>query len=148
MKCVFLISCGKRKQSSAVPAKELYISPRFQRARELVEATDCSWFVLSAKHKLLSPCEKTKPYDEALNTKSTEECKDWAMKVTEQMDARLSPDAEAIVILAGERYYEHLVPYLEERFGHANVKIPMKGMGDDEQLKWLKNASVKDILPW
>lgn len=122
MKCVFLISCGKRKQSSAVPAAELYISTRFQRTRASVETTGCPWFVLSAKHGLLAPDEAVSPYDKTLNGKPSEVRRAWAEKVKKQMDSNL-PHAEIIVILAGKYYYEYLIPYLKERF--ANVMIPV-----------------------
>ena len=120
MKCVFLISCGRRKQSSSAPAKELYVSPRFKRARASVEATGCPWFVISAKHGLLDPNEVICPYDETLIGKPVEECKAWAEKVKEQMDANL-PYGEIIVILAEKDYYEHLMPYLKERFAHVMI---------------------------
>ena len=120
MKCVFLISCGRRKQSSAVPAKELYVSPRFKRTRASVEATGCPWFIISAKHGLLDPDEVICPYDETLKGKPLDECKAWAEKVKKQMDANL-PYGEIIVILAEKDYYEHLIPYLKERFAHIMI---------------------------
>ena len=70
--------------------------------------------------------------------------KEWAEKVISEMDDGL-PNANAIVILAGEKYREYLMPYLEERF--TNVMIPMKGLRIGEQLKWLNEARIKDILP-
>lgn len=146
MKCVFLISCVKTKKLSAAPAEEIYISYRFRRMRELVKATGCRWFILSAKHNLLAPDKTIEYYNQTLNGKSSRVRKAWAEKVKEQMDNEL-PCAETIVILAGKIYYEHLMPYLEERFGHANIKIPMKGMRNGEQLSWLKSANVEDILP-
>ena len=122
MNCVFLVSCGKNKKPSAAPARELYISGRFQRTRASVEATGCPWFVLSAKHGLLAPDKVIDPYDKTLNGKPLEARKAWAEKVKGQMDDNL-PHAEIIVILAGKYYYEYLIPYLNERF--ANVMIPV-----------------------
>ena len=121
--CVFLVSCGKRKQSSAVPAAELYISNRFQKTRASVEATGCPWFILSAKHGLLAPNQIIAPYDQTLNGKPPEVRRAWAEKVKGQMDKNI-PDAEIIMILAGKYYYEYLIPYLKRRF--ANVMIPVK----------------------
>ena len=44
------------------------------------------------------------------------------------------------VLLTSKPYYEFLMPYLQERFGPANVKIPMDGMRIGERLRWLKSA--------
>ena len=120
MKSVFLVSCGRRKQTTAVPAKELYASPRFKKTRAAMEATECPWFIISAKHGLLDPEEVTCPYDETLKGKPPEECKAWAEKVEKQMDANL-PYGEIIVILAEEDYYKDLIPYLKERFAHVMI---------------------------
>ena len=119
--CVFLVSCGKTKQKSMVPAKELYISDRFKRSRASVEATGCPWFVISAEHGLLNPDKPTEPYDKTLKGATPEVRKEWAEDVKEQMDKYL-PDGEIIVILAEEDYYKDLIPYLKERF--AYVMIP------------------------
>ena len=120
MKCVFLVSCGRRKKSHAVPAKELYVSARFQRARISVEATGCLWFVISAEHGLLGPDEIIDPYDKTLKGAPPKARKEWAEKVKGQMDKHL-PDGEIIVILAEEDYYKDLIPYLKERFAHVMI---------------------------
>ena len=149
MKHVFLVSCVAEKQECPTPAKELYLSPLFQKSRKLVEATKCPWFILSAKHGLLHPDEVIYPYNETLNKmpqekrKAWEErVKAWAEKVKAQMDNNL-PDAKTVVILAGKNYYECLTPYLEERFGPANIKILMEGMRIGERLSWLNSAEAK-----
>ena len=120
--CVFLVSCGKTKQKSTVPAKELYTSDRFKRERASVEATGCPWFVLSAKHHLLCPDEIIAPYDKALGEATQEDREAWAEEVKRQMDKYL-PDGEIIVILAEKDYYEDLIPYLKKRF--EKVMIPV-----------------------
>ena len=119
--CVFLVSCGKTKQKSTVPAKDLYISNRFKRERASVEATGCPWFVISAKHGLLAPDKIIEPYDKTLKGATLEERREWAGKVKGQMDDNL-PDGEIIVILAEKDYYEDLIPYLKKRF--AKIMIP------------------------
>ena len=138
MKRVFLLSCGRKKKDRRAQAGEMYTSPRFSKARELIAATECPWFILSAKHGLLSPDEMIEPYDMSLNNMPREECQLWAEKVKQQMDTHL-PDADKVVILAGKRYFEYLLPYLEKRF--AAVDIPMKGLGQGEQLRWLNNVT-------
>ena len=142
MKYVFLVSCVKEKQKCPAPARELYLSTLFKKSRKLVEATKCPWFILSAKHGLLHPDEVICPYNETLKDKSPAERGEWEEKVKAQMDDNL-PDAEAVVVLAGKNYYECLKTYLKERFGPANVKIPMKGLKIGQMLSWLDNAEAK-----
>lgn len=149
MKYVFLVSCVKKKQCCPAPAKKIYLSDLFKKSRRLVEATKCPWFILSAKHGLLHPDKVICPYNETLNQMPQESRKEWkerlkawAKKVKLQMVENL-PDAEAVVILAGKNYYECLTAYLEERFGSANVKIPMEGMLIGKRLNWLDNAEAK-----
>lgn len=121
MKCVFLVSCSGTKRSFALPAKELYVSSRFQRERASIEANGCLWFVLSAEHGLLDPDEIIDPYDKTLENADHEEREAWAEKVKRQMDKDL-PDGEIIVILAVKDYYKDLIPYLKKRF--KKVMIP------------------------
>ena len=122
MKCVFLVSCGRRKRCFAVPAKELYVSARFQRARASVEATGSPWFVISAEHGLLDPDEIIDPYDKTLKGATLEARRQWAEKVKRQMDKYL-PDGEIIVILAEEDYYKDLTTYLKKRFAHIMIPV-------------------------
>ena len=139
MKYVFLVSCVKKKQKRRAPAKELYCSDLFKKSRKLAEATKCPWFIVSAKYHLLHPDTIISPYEKTLKKMYKKERKDWAEKVRKQMLEEL-PRAEAIVLLTSKPYYEFLMPYLQERFGPANVKIPMDGMRIGERLRWLKSA--------
>ena len=141
MKRVFLVSCVGKKEKSPHRAAELYISDWFLKARKLVEASTCPWFILSAEHGLLAPDEVIEPYDQTLNKMPSGERRAWAEKVKQQMDDKL-PAADEIVVFAGEKYREHLMSYLEERF---SVTVPMEGLGIGKQLQWLDNANVEDI---
>lgn len=130
---VYLVSCVSSKRTSPVPAKDLYISDWFQKARAYVESSGMPWFILSAQHGLLAPNERTVPYEKTLNTMSAREREGWADMVIDQMRAHL-PDAERVVVLAGERYRQHLLGYLGERF--STVETPLRGLRIGEQLHW------------
>ncbi|MCY4037827.1 MAG: hypothetical protein OXF09_00005 [Hyphomicrobiales bacterium] len=146
MKCVFLIACVNKKKTSKMPAAKLYVSDWFQKASRLVKATGHPWFILSAKHGLLDPDKTIDPYNQTLNGMPSGMRRAWAEKVKMQMETESKFHcADAVVILAGENYRENLMPYLEKRF--ANVTIPMKGLRIGEQLRWLKDANIKNILP-
>jgi hypothetical protein len=51
---VVLVTCVKSKRSRPAAAKELYISPLFQKQRAYVEQTGLPWFILSAEHGLVA----------------------------------------------------------------------------------------------
>jgi hypothetical protein len=59
----------------------------------------------------------------------------WAEQVNSRLrDIDLRP--QRIVVLAGRRYREHLMPTLEAL--SAEVVVPMEGLGIGQQLAWLK----------
>lgn len=133
-KRVALVSCVKSKLPRSAPAAELYISPLFKGLRAYAEKMADDWFILSAEHGLLAPDQVIDPYEKTLNTAGVAERRRWAERVQEQLRERLLPGCD-VVILAGQRYREHLVPFLSER-GH-NVTIPLEGLQMGQQLQWL-----------
>lgn len=139
---VYLVSCVSSKQASPAPAKDLYVSDWFRKARAYVESTGMPWFILSAEYGLLDPNQHTAPYEKTLNTMSVREREGWAQRVVEQMSARL-PQGKRVVVLAGARYREYLLDYLRGRF--SQVEVPLEGLRIGEQLHWfserLRNGS-------
>ncbi len=65
---LYLVSCVSQKLPVSAPAKDLYTSPLFCKARSYVERKGQPWFILSAKHGLLHPDQPVAPYDLTLNT--------------------------------------------------------------------------------
>lgn len=130
---VYLVSCVGKKRATQAPAKDLYASEWFLRARRHVEATGCPWFILSAKYGLVAPDQVIPPYEQTLNTMGITERRVWASHVQQQMDAQL-PTAQRIVIFAGKCYREFLMPYLRQRC--STVEVPMEGLAIGEQLSW------------
>lgn len=63
---VFLVACVAAKLDRPAPARDLYASPWFQKARAYVERQGGAWFILSAKHGLTAPETVIAPYDETL----------------------------------------------------------------------------------
>ena len=138
MKTLYLVSCVKRKQTSAAAAKDLYTSDWFRKARAYVEPTGMPWFILSAEYGLLHPDQRTDPYEKTLNKMLSWERKRWAEKVIHQMEQGL-PKAEQIVVLAGEKYRKYLMSYLQSRA--SSVKVPLKGLRLGEQLSWFNKQA-------
>src|SRR3546814_14699200 len=63
---VFLVACVAAKLDRPAPARDLYASPWFQKARAYVERQGGAWFILSAKHGLIAPETVIAPYAETL----------------------------------------------------------------------------------
>ena len=68
---IYLVSCVRQKATTATakPAQDLYLSNWFRKAKAYVEqnlrAQD-RWFILSAKHHLVSPETLLLPYEAPL----------------------------------------------------------------------------------
>ena len=139
MRKIYLVSCVARKMPYPTKAGNLYTSPWFIKAHGLVEKTGQPWFILSAKHGLVSPETVIPLYEQTLNTMGVAERRAWAVMVREQMDEIL-PEADEVVILAGVKYRENLMPYLQARF--PKVSVPMEGLQIGRQLSWMKNAET------
>lgn len=132
---LYLVSCVKTKGLSAAPAKELYTSDWFRKARAYVERTGQPWFILSAKYGLLHPEEVIEPYELTLNSMPVVAQRVWAEEVFAALEPHLVADP-SVVFLAGRCYRE----FLERRL-HAqgiDVAVPMAGMRQGVQLSWLK----------
>lgn len=133
-KSLVLVSCVKSKRPHAAPARELYTSAWFTKARDLVETSGARWFVLSSFYHLVSPETVIEPYDYTLNTLGVRERKAWAKQVLEQLEPKLDGTLR-IVMFAGQRYREFLMQPLE-RLG-ITVEVPMQHKRRGEQLAWL-----------
>ena len=114
---VALVSCVKTKRAAASPAGELYTSPLFIGMRAFARRNAETWYILSAKYGLLRPNEVVEPYEMTLKTMRKADRLAWAGQVQQQLLAALPPVAE-VMFLAGERYREGLVPFLEQRGVH------------------------------
>lgn len=151
-----LVSCAAQKQTEPAPAKELYRSAWFKKARAYAEKlTEVSkvqqWWILSARYGLLNPEVVIAPYDFTLSQLSQAERWEWARGVVRDLEAvtTLLGEGESesekysslqdyrIVILAGQLYREHLITLLHER-AVGQVEVPMEGLGIGQQLQWFK----------
>jgi hypothetical protein len=131
---VVLVSCVKSKLPHAAPARALYTSAWFCKARDIVESSENRWFVLSALYGLVEPSSRIDPYDHTLNRIGVAERRTWANKVLEKLLPEVA-GCRRVVIFAGMRYREFLVDPLRQR-GIA-VDIPMANLSRGEQLAWL-----------
>lgn len=132
---VALVSCVKSKQSRAAQAGELYTSHLFRGLRTYALSHADRWFILSAEHGVLAPDAIVAPYERTLNRMRSGERREWAEKVQVQLLKVLPAEAD-VLILAGLRYREQIVPFL--RVNGFRVSIPLEGLSIGKQLQWLK----------
>ena len=88
---------------------------------------------------MISPDTIVYLYERTLNKLKSAERREWAKRVQDQMESMLHP-ASTVIVLAGFRYRENLMPYLEARF--EEVAIPMRGLSIGRQLNGLNNATA------
>jgi hypothetical protein len=129
-----LISCVSKKRFKASRAEDLYDSALFLKSREFVKQRCDKWLILSAKYGLVDPDQIIEPYEDTLNTKSVAKRLEWANRVWQELQSHVA-QGDDIIILAGERYREQLVPRLEA--SGCAVHVPLKGLGIGKQLQWL-----------
>ena len=134
MKRIVLISCVSKKLPYKSKAKDLYTtSPWFKLSyKYAVSLSPDKIFILSAKYGLLNPEQEIEPYNETLNTKSTQEIKDWAQEVIIDLKKQTDLGKDEFIFLAGTKYRKFLILHIK------NYKIPMQGLTIGRQLSFLK----------
>lgn len=137
--CIVLVSCVSMKLSVAAAARDLYTSPYFRGMRRYAEREGQRWYVLSALHGVVSPEEVIEPYNQTLNKMGMQARKDWAARVQKQLMDLLPPRAH-VAVLAGRRYSEDVVPFLEAQ--GFDVELPMGTMKIGERLRWLNDRNA------
>jgi hypothetical protein len=141
---VYLVSCVGQKRPQACPARDLYVSDWFLKARCYAEVSGAQWFILSAEHGLLAPDRVISPYERTLKRMPVAARRDWAARVADQL-ASAVPELTHVVVLAGERYREFLACYLVGR--GVRVSVPMEGLRIGEQLRWLGKRTLEPATP-
>lgn len=140
---IVLVSCAKSKLPHAATARELYTSALFRGMRAYAERKGDAWFILSAKHGLVSPRTTLAPYERTLVRMSKFERLAWADRVRLRLKRVLPPPPARIVVLAGDKYRSGLVPWLEER-GYV-VDVPLKRLGLGKQLAWFARFNASGL---
>ncbi len=132
MRRIVLIACGARKRSQPSKARDLYVSPLFQKNLRYAErlAPD-RIYILSAKYGLLDPDDEVEPYDLTLNAMESAEVRFWAAQVLEQLAQRTDLKQDQFIFLAGAKYRRYLIPHL------AHVEVPFEGLTIGKQLRSL-----------
>lgn len=131
---VTLLSCVKSKLPHRAPARLLYCSQWFCKARDLVERRNARWLILSALYGLVEPDQAIEPYELTLNSLGVSARHVWADRVLQELLPKLQ-DSKRVVFFAGTRYREFLVPTLQRQ--GLTIEVPMEGLTQGRQLAWL-----------
>ena len=132
-KRIVLIACASQKLSQRSKAKDLYISTLFKlNLKYAVKLAPDKIYILSAKHGLLSLDQEINPYEQTLNNMPSDEVKQWASRVLEQIKHVCPVDETELIFLAGKKYRKYLLPHIK------NAQVPLEGLGIGKQLQKLK----------
>lgn len=134
---VCLVACTSRKGDQPATAEFIYRSPLFFAARSYAQRRADQWFILSAKHGLLSPEEVITPYNESLLKQSEAQRQAWAADVHRTLNARV-PIGGRVIFLAGSAYRSYLAPAFEA--DGRETAAPMSALGIGSQVSWLQKV--------
>ena len=134
-KDVLLISCGKHKKTVPCKAKEMYVSERFIRLKQIAEKSGNNWYILSAKYGLLSPEQIIEPYDLRLSKCSAQYLKQWAGQVMKEI-SKYGKDT-FFLIMADKEYAQFIVPLLANQ-GYM-ISSPFAKNTENDLIHYVKN---------
>ena len=131
---VFL-SCVSEKEDHKCAAKDLYISPLFQKSYAYAQQLNPDHiYILSAKYFVVDLDEEISPYDVTLKDMSADEKREWVDNVLKKMDEKGINRDEETVFLAGHAYLDYLV----EHFSNYSIPYQDEGLeGIGHILHWL-----------
>jgi hypothetical protein len=157
---IYCISCVSRKQAGAHPARDLYTSDWFRKARAVVEAQlkpGDKVFILSALYGAVEWTQEIETYDARLTDKSGDYLRRWHTEVARTLlEQALPPETPEtlrvgvdIVVYAGEQY-RRLWPGLLAVWSQIPLRlnVPLEGLGIGQQVSALmKMAADQTIRP-
>jgi hypothetical protein len=126
---IVLVGSSGDVARSPRPARELFESPGFARAREHAVRTGRPWFVLSAKHGLLDPDDVVSPFDLLIGDQPAGYRAAWAEWVVVQLADRVRLPGATVEVHGGVDFAQALRIPLERR--GARTEIPLPGTWDD-----------------
>ena len=134
---ICLVACTSRKGDQPAPAELIYKSPLFSAARSYAKKRANQWFILSAKHGLLSPNDVIDPYNESLMSKSESQIQRWAKGVHKAFTAHVPPGGR-VIFLAGSVYRSQLASRFEVE--GRETAAPLSALGIGSQVAWLQKV--------
>lgn len=130
---IVLISCSSKKRSSRSQAKDLYVSTLFQFNLKYAYSLNPDFvYILSAKYGLLDLETEVEIYNLTLNNMTSNEIKEWALRVLNQLGEKTDLLNDHFIFLAGNKYRKYLISSLK------SYEILLEGYPIGKQLQYLK----------
>lgn len=130
-----ILGCVSKKRSTPSAARDLYMSPLFERRRRYADRSGRPWVIFSALHGIVDPETVLAPYDVTLKTAKPAQERAMGERVAGQLEARFGPfEGRTFEIHAGASYVDALEPALARR--GARLVNPLTGLRIGEQLHW------------
>ena len=130
-----------------MPARDLYVSERFVKAKAVAEKLSDAWFVLSALHGLLPSDKVVENYDLGLHSLSSEQKSNWTSSVRGSMKDMFTKE-DRITFLCSDAYTDDLVSKdLSKEFV---IRLPLLHKSKSKQIELLlgmtgQSQSAKDL---
>jgi hypothetical protein len=132
---LLLVACVKTKLNVPAAARDLYVSPLFQKERAYGERRGVPWFILSAEHGLVAPDEWLAPYERYLPDTPAGYRAAWGRWVVERLDLLAGPLTGRVVeVHAGATYVEAIAAPLTAK--GATLVDRLLGLTMGERLAW------------
>lgn len=137
---VYLVGCGKTKQSRRARAAELYTGNLFRACRAHAEKNATTWRILSGRYGTVRPETVIEPYDAKPPRRELERAQ-WVTSTVNGLTSDPSlRSGFRVVCLAGAEYAAPICAELERR--GIECSQPLAGLGVGARLGWLKRNEV------
>lgn len=130
-----LVGCVKTKLDRPAPARDLYVSPLFRKARAYAEQSGAPWFILSAEHGLVSPDTVLDPYNRYLPETSRDYRAAWGRRVVADLGRAAGTLAGKVVEAHAGMAYTRAIEAGLHAAG-AELVEPLAGLGLGQRLAW------------
>ncbi len=140
-----ILGCVSRKRSTPSAARDLYVSPLFERRRRYAERSGRPWVIFSAANGIVDPETALAPYDVTLKTASPAQKRAMGERVAGQLEDRFGLlDGRVFEIHAGAAYVDALEPALARR--GSSLVNPVTGLRIGEQLHWYDSQEDPGVI--
>lgn len=119
---VILLGCGMKKRSVISRAVDLYVGPLYRKRLTLARKLGGPHWILSAKHRVISPSHLVAPYDVTLSRMSKVARIEWGNRVAGRL-LEVTKPGDSIVVLAGMEYVRSWRDVLEREGRIVDVPI-------------------------